>query len=1412
MNSTFNVPPKVRATIIAICLLVFALPTINSQTVTDIDGNVYETIEIGNQVWMKENLRVTKYNDGTPILRVDNAMQWYQLDTAAYSWYNGDSVSNYIPYGALYNGFVETDRICPTNWHVPNNSDWDTLIEYVKPSPEWGSAAMMKPGYWPSVPTASNSSGFSALAEGGRGSSGGYYGRETYSLFWSADEYVRPGIIASKYYLHLTGGWYDGRLSNTPYNSGLAIRCVQDELPEPMNGVYTICDTGDYDFVDLVMAFDSLKYRGADGDIIFNILPGIYQVDELLLDTIPYWSNDYTLRLIGLGADNSQVVLLNSSDYGLCIKNIPKLFIANISMESDSAIVPGPYDWETFAYMNSKGGTKLEIESCKISGFWNPTFYLEPGNDTDTINILNSSITDIFCEGENLNQLNLQGSMLHELLIRSNHVKYVQIAQSELTFMDVISDGNVGNVIIDSITGLKRLSISCAKANDINYNQISFDKYVFTYSGFSLITDKMSNITIKNCALESYVGSENYFKLLGREKIENVDIFNTSVHKGRGVLIQSDTISTVTINKLITDSTEYGVRFQSDDYVEEIYFDNCRIQCKEIGIDVNYRLLKETSINTFEIFNSTIQSDFMGVYLDSKSLNKFQMEHDSIFAKEDGVRLEVSAPQESSLWYSYLHTGGRCFVYLADTMLHSTSIANNTLITNKNGMSRSCAIEITNSSVGGHVDISGNNIVLENSGYGEGLNLKFTGKIEIANNTFSSQSRIDVGIVHRNVPIIKVLNAHPGYQFVIRDNKFSGFSKSITSNTILKEFEIASNKFHGIEDIGVELLSSGVTITNGQKQNIDISANDFFSERANYQVSLQIKNMPSTNLNAFNNLFRGKVSGAIHAENLNKVHFLHNSISSVNALPDGEINSILNFSLVDTIIIKNNVLYNGNSDIYSMSFIDTTGIPKIRLGSNLYNLPSETIPFGQFYFQGLGHQSYSSSDWFWGAEAAGSKYSSVMSVGKAYFLDSINNLRLPCDTIRPVNVNPEFSPEVDYFGALLSKTALPGAIQNKSEYFTVDEELVNICKGSGFQLHASHPEADRYLWSTGESTETITVDIGDYYTVESMIGCKHYLASFMVQDDDHVTEDLKVLDTVLCSSDSVLLSAKINDAVYFWSTGSAENHIAISDTGTYFLYASKNCTGHQYQYNVSNPIPEADFSAEANLRKVSFTNYSENASSYYWDLGDFNSSWLEDLEHTYLKDGEYQVSLVAVNNCGTDTLTKLVKVEGLPEYCNNSPFKAFYSFSTEGLQVSFTPDIVDAEAYMWDFGDGKQSSAVKPEHIFNSEGSYQVTLVVEDECGTDTLSQVVTLATTGFVDEVQLLENVYPNPANAFDIIRIEAKRGTMVSLYNVQGELIYEEEMLSSDMISIQGLPAGTYILQFKSKEEINTHRLVVK
>ncbi len=219
----------------------------NTGSVTDIDGNVYTTEKIGNQVWMVENLRTTKYNDGTPIPLVTDSAAWKALTTPGYCYYNNTTNADSIKkYGALYNWYVvNTKKLAPKGWHVPTDAEWTTLENYlIANGYNWDGTttdnkiakSMAAKTDWETYTAAgtigndlikNNKSGFSALPGGFRSNDGIFFniGRGGYWL--SASE-----IDASRTFFRslLFGNdnlFRPSRYGN-PKSCGLSVRLLRD--------------------------------------------------------------------------------------------------------------------------------------------------------------------------------------------------------------------------------------------------------------------------------------------------------------------------------------------------------------------------------------------------------------------------------------------------------------------------------------------------------------------------------------------------------------------------------------------------------------------------------------------------------------------------------------------------------------------------------------------------------------------------------------------------------------------------------------------------------------------------------------------------------------------------------------------------------------------------------------------------------------------------------------------------------------------------------------------------------------------------------------------------------------------------------------------------------------------------------
>lgn len=191
---------------------------------TDSDWNSYSVVKIGNQYWMAENLRTTKFNDGTRIPGISDYNAWSSLVSPGYCLYNNDSEKYKSKYGVLYNGYtVSTGKLCPVGWHVPSAEEWAVLINYCGKKIAGG---ILKERYnWMSPNTgATNSTGFTALPGGSRGNLGSFMDAGIRGHWWSSTENDNTDVWNGT--MSYSGSTVTG--SSDHKKSGLSVRCMKD--------------------------------------------------------------------------------------------------------------------------------------------------------------------------------------------------------------------------------------------------------------------------------------------------------------------------------------------------------------------------------------------------------------------------------------------------------------------------------------------------------------------------------------------------------------------------------------------------------------------------------------------------------------------------------------------------------------------------------------------------------------------------------------------------------------------------------------------------------------------------------------------------------------------------------------------------------------------------------------------------------------------------------------------------------------------------------------------------------------------------------------------------------------------------------------------------------------------------------
>ncbi len=236
--------------ILILCIFYLSLISYSQESINsikDIDGNIYKTVKIGNQVWMQENLKVVHYNNGDPIetsspdtLELTNTIQ------PKFQWAYQSNDSLTAIYGRLYTWYVIADKrkICPDGWHVPSDEEFCMLENFLEPGCDPDCSAedhgknglrgkkvgnMMKEAghiHWDLPETgANNSSGFTGLPGGIRYLNGSFLLIREYGYFWTSTEFNSKKARSRRLY-------YDtSDISRSHYfkKDALSVRCVKNE-------------------------------------------------------------------------------------------------------------------------------------------------------------------------------------------------------------------------------------------------------------------------------------------------------------------------------------------------------------------------------------------------------------------------------------------------------------------------------------------------------------------------------------------------------------------------------------------------------------------------------------------------------------------------------------------------------------------------------------------------------------------------------------------------------------------------------------------------------------------------------------------------------------------------------------------------------------------------------------------------------------------------------------------------------------------------------------------------------------------------------------------------------------------------------------------------------------------------------
>lgn len=293
---------------------------------------------------------------------------------------------------------------------------------------------------------------------------------------------------------------------------------------------------------------------------------------------------------------------------------------------------------------------------------------------------------------------------------------------------------------------------------------------------------------------------------------------------------------------------------------------------------------------------------------------------------------------------------------------------------------------------------------------------------------------------------------------------------------------------------------------------------------------------------------------------------------------------------------------------------------------------------------------------------------------------------------------------------------------------------------------------------------------------------------------------------------------------YFWMFGDSTTSTQENPSHTYLVGGTYNVTLIATNFCGSDTItfqasacfttPTAAFSDTENFLAVSFTNASVDASTYFWDFGDGQTSTAMSPTHTYAASGSYIVCLTATNLCGdidTECDTITVCAAALPAF----------SASANALVVSFTNSTPGAgNSYVWDFGDGGTSTFANPSHTYATAGLYTVCLISTNNCGnTDSTCQSINVTTIGVAPALPgFTMQVVPNPMTESASVYVAAdglNSTYTLQLSDLSGRLVSEQQGSFGVTMTLRrnALPQGVYLYQVVAEGKLlGTGRLIMQ
>ncbi|MCI4670208.1 MAG: PKD domain-containing protein [Bacteroidia bacterium] len=406
--------------------------------------------------------------------------------------------------------------------------------------------------------------------------------------------------------------------------------------------------------------------------------------------------------------------------------------------------------------------------------------------------------------------------------------------------------------------------------------------------------------------------------------------------------------------------------------------------------------------------------------------------------------------------------------------------------------------------------------------------------------------------------------------------------------------------------------------------------------------------------------------------------------------------------------------------------------------------------------------------------------------------------------------------------------------------FNISDKRVCVNEWVTFSNSSTGLGLNSYRWDFGPNASlTTSTFVGPIRVRFNQRGLQ--TISFVVGNNvgrDTITKTLLVVDTPVPGFDidpdglSVqFLNTSLDGLNYQWSFGDgstdtlAAPFYTYTDTGIYnvTLIATNECGTDSMTRSLSVPGLNANFGASLDLacigQQVTFTDSSSGfgLNSYAWSFGPNASTPSANTAGphtvTFNQAGLQTVQLVVTNSNGeVDTLNRTVFVEV-------EPVADFTTRSDNGNNIDFTATTQNASSYLWDFGDGSTDSTAVANHIYTSNGSYVVVLVVSNACGSDTTTQVVNVTSVNIDELLEMGISIYPNPNEGKFTVSVEnlTQKETRLSVLDMKGKRVYTTTWSSfttgnNKTVEIPGLAKGVYMLQVQHGDRIGYTKLLIE